>query len=182
MESLEAKVLAMIAAMIVLALIALVMLIWRKRLQRALRFICLLSILLAVVVAAIFVISPQFSRRFATAMTQHEAQTSESPEFSELKTRIYSAPGEQVFKSAVELASGIPKWTLASQDESSGTIKAVWTSTLRKYKDDITITIRRENNQTRVDAHSISREGQGDIGMNRHHLKTFLTALDQQMK
>jgi uncharacterized protein (DUF1499 family) len=182
MESLEAKVLAMIAAIIVLVFIALLMLIWRNRLRQALRALFTVIVLLVVAVIAIFAIAPRFSRRFSTAMTQHEAQTSAAPEFPELKTRIYNASREQVFKAAVETASSIPKWTLVSQDATSGIIKAVWTSTVRQFRDDITITIHSEGSQARVEAHSISREGKGDIGMNRHHLKTFLEALDQRMK
>lgn len=182
MESLEAKVLAMIAAMILLVIIALIMLIWRKRLRRARRIVVTLLALLAIVVGAIFAFAPQFPRRFQMAMTTHEAQTSTEPEFPELKARFYAAPREQVFKTTVEVVRNLPKWTLVSQDESSGMIKAIWTSTVRKFIDDITITIRSEAGQTRVDAHSISREGKGDIGMNRHHLRTFLSTLDERMK
>ncbi|MBX3279328.1 MAG: DUF1499 domain-containing protein [Acidobacteria bacterium] len=182
MESLEAKVLAMIGAIILLLLAALVMLPWRKRLRRPLRGVLVVTGLLALIVVGIFIVAPQFPRRFGLAMTTNTAQTSEAPEFPELKTRVYNAPLPVVFARAAALAAEIPKWAVESQDAESGVIKVVWTSTLRGFKDDITITIRGEGETTQVDAHSASREGKGDIGMNRHHLKTFLEALDEKMK
>lgn len=182
MESLEMKVFLMIAAIIILLLAALVMLIWRKRLRRALRAVLAIVVVLVVAVIGIFAVAPQFSRRFQMAMTTNIAQTSDEPEFPELRTRVYNAAPDEVFREAASVAGSIPKWTLESQDASTGTIKAVWTSTIRKFKDDITITVRLDGDKTRVEAHSASREGKGDIGMNRHHLKTFLEALDEKVK
>jgi uncharacterized protein (DUF1499 family) len=49
------------------------------------------------------------------------------------------------------------------------------------FTDDLTITIREQNEQTHVDVESRSRVGRGDFGENRRHIIQVLHALDARM-
>ena len=68
-------------------------------------------------------------------------------------------------------------WELVAAVPEEGRIEATATTFWFRFKDDVVIRLREENNQTRVDARSLSRVGGGDAGANAKRLMQFFEIL-----
>ena len=60
---------------------------------------------------------------------------------------------------------------------SGGEIRAVATTMVFRFKDDVTITVQREANATVVNIRSRSRIGRGDLGANARRIRDFQSRL-----
>jgi uncharacterized protein (DUF1499 family) len=60
-------------------------------------------------------------------------------------------------------------------------VQAVATTRVLRFKDDVSIRIRREAGKTRVSVRSRSRMGTMDFGQNARNVRELLAALDQEM-
>jgi len=86
-------------------------------------------------------------------------------------------PPAQAFARARATADAMPAWTVQQADPAAGTIEAVATTPLFRFRDDIVIRVRPDGGGSRVDVRSKSRDGKGDIGANVARIHAYLTAL-----
>lgn len=110
----------------------------------------------------------------------NDVETGRTPEYPDLQPRRYAASVEQVVQAAREVATTLPRWELrgAGQGPAGAELRAVHTTRLLRFQDDVTVKVRREGGRTVVSVRSRSRVGQGDFGQNARNIREFLSALD----
>ncbi len=84
---------------------------------------------------------------------------------------------EQAYARAAEVARAMPDWEIAAEDPASGSLEAVATSRLFRFKDDVAIRVRPAGSGSRVDVRSRSRDGRSDLGVNARRIEAFRAAL-----
>ena len=136
---------------------------------------------LAAIEVGIWVGAPQFPRRIRTALRTNIAETNPTPEFPELRSRVYAAAPGRVIDAVSAIVKSHPgKWELVSADPAGGRIHA--TTKVVGFTDDVFVSIQPEGTGTRVDVRSQSRVGKGDFGENRRHIAWLLEGLDRSLR
>jgi uncharacterized protein (DUF1499 family) len=162
--------------MAVVAMLAIIRAVVGRRPRRlALIFVCL-----AAVEVGIWFLVPQFPRRIESALKTNVAETSTTPEFPELRTRVYPVPPERVMEAVkAAIASRPATWTLESSD-SSGHVHA--TKRVLTFTDDVYVFLQTQPVGTRLDVRSQSRVGKADFGENRRHIASLLSDVDWYLR
>lgn len=98
--------------------------------------------------------------------------------------RTYAIPFARVWDAAKSLADGgLRQWTMERNDDREGVIEAVSLTWLRRKPDQVTVTIRLdENAQTRVDLRCVRAEGASSRRRHPRLIDAFLTALDRELE
>ena len=96
--------------------------------------------------------------------------------FPELVPHYYDESRAAIFDRALAAVESMG-WELVAAVPEEGRIEATATTFWFRFKDDVVIRLREENNQTRVDARSLSRVGGGDAGTNAKRLIRFFEIL-----
>jgi uncharacterized protein (DUF1499 family) len=84
-----------------------------------------------------------------------------------------------IVRSAVALA--VRKLGWLARTSQSGTIEAVWTSGVFRFKGDVIIKTLTVKGATRVRVESVSRRGGFDFGQNAHRVRDFFLQVDLNM-
>lgn len=113
----------------------------------------------------------------------NDVETGRTPEYPDLRVREYAARPEDVARAVVDALGRLPRWTLVGSGQGPGghAIQAVHETPLLRFKDDVTIQIRRQGARTRVSVRSRSRLGTWDFGQNARNIRELLAALDAQV-
>jgi uncharacterized protein (DUF1499 family) len=113
----------------------------------------------------------------------NDVETGRTPEYPDLQVKEYTAGPDRVTKAAKSAIEGLPRWTMVGAGEGPGgaEIQAVATTKVFRFKDDVTIRIRRDSGKTKVSVRSKSRLGKLDFGQNARNIREFLAELDRQM-
>ena len=108
--------------------------------------------------------------------TINDVRTGATPEYADIQPQRFKQPLDRVFGAALAtaMASG---WEVTAQDSAKGEIRAVATTAVFRFKDDVTITLVREDDGGRVDVRSRSRIGLGDFGTNARRIRRFQAEL-----
>jgi uncharacterized protein (DUF1499 family) len=109
-------------------------------------------------------------------------ETGRTPEYPDIQPRTYRAPTSVVFDAALHAIQALSRWTLISQRESDGEIRAEATTRIMRFVDDVTIQIRQNGDGTRVEVRSASRVGRGDFGQNARNIRAFFDELDGRLQ
>src|ERR1051326_5491877 len=112
--------------------------------------------------------------------TINDVKTGETPEYADLQPQQFTQPYERVFDAALATAQALT-WEVTAQDRDQGEIRAVATTRVFRFKDDVTITIRREGKGVVVNVRSHSRIGKGDLGANARRIRHFQTELAKRI-
>lgn len=112
--------------------------------------------------------------------TINDVKTGEAPQYADLQPQRFNQPYDQVFDAALATAQSLG-WEITAQDRNRGEIQAVATTTVFRFKDDVTVTISREGESVLVNVHSRSRIGKGDLGTNARRIRRFQAELAKQM-
>lgn len=104
--------------------------------------------------------------------TINDVTTGATPQYPDLGTQRFTQPYERVFDAALATARA-QGWDVTGTDRERGTIDAVATTRLLRFKDDVTITVARAGDATAVDVRSRSRVGKGDFGTNARRIRRF---------
>lgn len=98
--------------------------------------------------------------------------------------RTYAIPFARVWDAAKALADGgLRGWSMVSNDDREGVIEAVSLTWLRRKPDQVTVTIRLdENAQTRVDLRCVRAEGASARRRHPRLIDGFLDALDRKLE
>jgi uncharacterized protein (DUF1499 family) len=89
--------------------------------------------------------------------------------------RVRASPAD-TFAAAVATARDAG-WQIVAEDRAAGRIEAIATTRMLRFKDDVVIRIRPQEDGARVDVRSKSRVGVGDLGTNARRITAFLSAL-----
>ncbi len=81
-------------------------------------------------------------------------------------------PPEQTF-AKVQIAAKAMKWKIVSEDPATLTLEATDTTPWLGFKDDVVVRVRSSASGSRIDARSLSRIGQSDLGKNAERLRAF---------
>lgn len=120
---------------------------------------------------------------YATWPLINDVETGKTPEYPDLRPKIYAASEAKVAKAAEEAIRHLPRWTLVGSGRGPGghSIQAVSTTRLWRFDHDVTIRVYREAPWTYVSVRSKSRIGKGDFGQNARNIRIFLAELDRLM-
>jgi len=132
-----------------------------------------LGLLLAVLIAA----------RLVAALiwpTINDVKTGETPQYADLQPQRFTQPYAQVFDGALATAQALG-WEVTTQDRNQGEIRAVATTPVFRFKDDVTIALSHEGEGTVVNVRSHSRIGKGDLGTNARRIRRFQAELAKRM-
>ena len=115
------------------------------------------------------------------ALNINDVTTGATPEYPDLQPQRFAAPVAGVFAAASAVAHATENWAVTKEDAGSGVIEAVATTPLMHFNDDITITVSRDGEQTKVVVRSHSRIGKGDLGANAKRIRKFQEDLTRRM-
>ncbi len=107
----------------------------------------------------------------AVAARQREAYPDIGPIFSDLEPAA-------AFQKAFETAEALG-WKIVSGDMQAGVIEAVDTTRFFRFRDDVVIRIRANEDGTRVDLRSRSRLGRSDLGKNAKRIRSFIEEFEK---
>jgi uncharacterized protein (DUF1499 family) len=108
--------------------------------------------------------------------TINDVKTGATPEYADLQPQRFKQPYDRVFGAALAIAQAAG-WEVTAQDPGKGEIRAVATTAVFRFKDDVTITIAREGEVALVNVRSHSRVGLGDFGTNARRIARFQAEL-----
>jgi hypothetical protein len=130
-------------------------------------------------------------RKAVLALTKNGAETSETPEFSELKTRHYRAKVGEVYTAAIQVSGRWLGWRITSREKNLGSMAAIKVEfkslVLGGNTCELAVWFSEEKNadgvvMTTVNAKSVSDvQTNGDLGENRRVIAFFLFALDEEV-
>ncbi|MDW8465765.1 MAG: hypothetical protein RML35_06145 [Chloroherpetonaceae bacterium] len=130
-------------------------------------------------------------RKFVLAFTQRESETSDNPEFLELKTRRYRAPVGETYDAAVTVLSRWLGWQIKTRQKNLGgmallkcevTSLALGGNTLELSIWFTEETLPDGTKQTSVNCKCISNAPtKGDLGETQRAIAFFLSALDDEV-
>ena len=119
--------------------------------------------------------------RLATYFGSHVAETHEQSPFPELRPRRYPLGPEPLYD-AILAAIRELGWQLSGEDRRTFTIKAVVTTPLWRFKDDVEIGIKPAPQGNDVYIRSSSRIGKGDLAANTRHVLDLYQTLDRRLR
>jgi uncharacterized protein (DUF1499 family) len=121
---------------------------------------------------------------FTTWPRINDVETGRTPEYPALQPRRYTAEVERVVRAAREAIASLPRWELVGSGSgpAGAELHAVRTTRLLRFRDDVTVKVRRESGRTVVSVRSKSRVGKGDFGQNARNIEEFLAALDARLR
>ena len=110
--------------------------------------------------------------------TINDVKTGETPQYADLQPQRFKQPYERVFAAALATAQALG-WEVTTQGQ--GEIRAVATTPVFRFKDDVTVTINQEGEEVLVNVRSHSRIGKGDLGTNARRIRRFQAELAKQL-
>jgi hypothetical protein len=120
---------------------------------------------------------PGWGTRLSTYLNTNVAETTPDSPFPELRLRRYDAPPALLFEIARKAVERL-RWE-AAFDHEKKEIKAVVTTKLWKFKDDVTIQIQpAQPSGSLLVVRSASRVGKGDLGANTRHVMDLVEMVD----
>jgi len=113
----------------------------------------------------------------------NSVETGRTPEYPDLREREYRASERAVTEAVKKVIAGLSRWSLTGSGQGPGgsALQAVAATRVFRFKDDVTIRIRRSGGVTRVNVASRSRVGKWDFGQNARNVREILAALDTQL-
>jgi len=113
----------------------------------------------------------------------NDVETSATPEYPDLKDQSYVASEARVVESAKEAIASLPRWSLVGSGKgpAGSEMQAVATTPVLRFKDDVTIRVRRTGGRTVVSVRSRSRFGKLDFGQNARNIREFFAALNKRV-
>lgn len=111
---------------------------------------------------------------FDAALNQHY--------YPDMHPLVMDFPTRDAFARVLEIIKDKTEWEIVSVDSERYKIEAVDTTPLMRFKDDIVIEIRPENEKSSLHMRSKSRIGKGDLGKNAKRIRKFLNTVQKSEK
>jgi len=112
--------------------------------------------------------------------TLNDVRTGATPEYPDIVAQRFARPADQVFAAALATAQEM-ELEVVNQWPDKGELRAVATTPVFRFKDDVTVTVSREANATVVNVRSKSRIGKGDLGANARRIHDFQQRLSAKL-
>lgn len=109
------------------------------------------------------------------------AETTDSPLLPELQVRYYRVSREEIQEAIEKTFLYLSRWHIVKTEPAVGVYRAVVTTPLWRFKDDVAILATENEGEMEVYLHSSSRIGRGDLGANRRHIVKFYEVLEKQL-
>ncbi len=93
--------------------------------------------------------------------------------------KSYPVNKDELLAAVRRVADRLPRWTLRDAGEDG--LDLVHSTSLFRFKDDVTVRVFQEAGATRAEFESASRIGKGDLGQNPRNLRELLDALDAEL-
>jgi uncharacterized protein (DUF1499 family) len=103
-----------------------------------------------------------------------ELQKAAYPDVVPIMTRL---PVTMAFNEALDVAASMPGWTVVASDIDAGRIEASQQSRWFRFTDDIVIRIVGDEDGSRIDMRSTSRQGRSDYGVNAARIRAYMSVL-----
>lgn len=123
---------------------------------------------------------PGFWPRLKQYLTRNVAKTEEDSPYPELELPVVKA-SPRLLVTQVERAIVSLGWEVTQFDEKDYKIKAVVTSSIFRFKDDIEVWLEPIGTHVAIHITSSSRVGKGDLGANTRHILDLLHRIEQQI-
>lgn len=123
----------------------------------------------------------------AVALTRwpliNDVETGRTPEYPDLRVQRFTAPEQRVTRAARAAVTALPGWELIGSGRGPGgaELQAVASTRVLRFKDDVTVRIRKKDDLTEVSVRSRSRVGKADFGQNARNIRAFQAELERQM-
>lgn len=117
----------------------------------------------------------------ATEYGGEEVANIQKEHYPEIQTLILNEPYPAAFKRVLEAARAT-SWEIVGYDQQDGRIEATHTLPWFGFKDDVVIrvdTAATDSTASEIDIRSVSRIGQGDIGVNADRIRGYLSRFQQ---
>jgi uncharacterized protein (DUF1499 family) len=85
------------------------------------------------------------------------------------------------FNEALDVAASMPGWTIVASDIGAGRIEASQQSRWFRFTDDVVIRIVGDEDGSRIDMRSTSRQGHSDYGVNAARLRAYMSLLRERI-
>lgn len=114
----------------------------------------------------------------------NDVETGRTPEYPDLRVREYAQEPERVARALQDALARLPRWSITGSGHGPGgtVVHAVHETRVFRFKDEVTVRIRREGGQTRISVRSRSRIGTWDFGQNARNIRELLAALDAELR
>lgn len=123
---------------------------------------------------------PGFSRRMAVYLTTNVAETRDDSLFPELRPKQYAVPAGQLFEQATTALERLG-WEITERDAGNRRLRAVVSTRLWKFRDDIAIEARvLPGERSTLYVRSASRVGRSDLAANTRHILDLYVAMASQ--
>lgn len=110
----------------------------------------------------------------------NDVKTGATPQYADLQPQRFTQPVEKVYDAALESLRAMAM-EIREERRAEGIIEAVATTRVFKFKDDVTVTIIRNEDATIVNVRSKSRVGKGDLGANARRIRAFQAELTKRL-
>ncbi len=98
-----------------------------------------------------------------------------------IKPVLSDLPFSDAFERALAAAQAMPGWIDIAYDKKAGRIEASQRSFWMGFTDDVSIRVARRGDGSRIDVRSLSRQGQGDFGVNAARVEAYLAVLKAKL-
>lgn len=132
------------------------------------------------IVLAVLVVIRVVAGCFNPALNINDVTTGATPEYPDLRPQVFAAPVPAVLEAAAAVARA-EGWEITREDRDAAVLEAVATTPLMRFKDDVTITVSRDGERTKVVVRSHSRIGKGDLGANAKRIRKFQEELAKRI-
>ncbi|MGH8580374.1 MAG: DUF1499 domain-containing protein [Gammaproteobacteria bacterium] len=120
---------------------------------------------------------PGALKRLGIYLGTNVATTENSP-LPEIKPRHYPLTSERAIKTIRQALAELG-WVELAYDPERNELRAVVTTRLWRFKDDLRIWVEEKEGDCVIHAHSQSRLGKGDLGANARHILDFFETLER---
>ncbi|MBI3767635.1 MAG: DUF1499 domain-containing protein [Deltaproteobacteria bacterium] len=118
--------------------------------------------------------------RLYVYLNTHVAETIDGSPFPELRPRTYTLAADALFAKVKDAIKSLPRWEIVESAEDARQLHAVVTSSLFRFKDDVTVAVvPQPGGRPVVTVRAVSRVGKGDLGTNTRHVLDLYDALEQ---
>lgn len=113
----------------------------------------------------------------------NSVETGRTPEYPDLQPREYAASEQRVTEALKAAAGRLSRFTFVGAGRGPGGSEVQYVATTRvlRFKDDVSVRVRREGGKTKVSVRSKSRVGKIDFGQNARNVRELLGALDREL-